>query len=219
MEYRDYKKFHNEELANDFIQLLQDHDIGFKVSRFKSVVDPLYSGHNPIDLDITVKIRKADFAKVDAILETISNSNLAMIDNDHYLFDFSDEELFDVITRPDEWSRLDYRLSIQILKSRGKELDDDLIKSLKNQRLRDLSKPESSQTPWIMIGYFLSFLGGLLGLFIGYHLVTNRKTLPDGQIVFGYNESDRKNGKIILVLGIVSLIIWTFILKFKLNTA
>jgi len=112
------------------------------------------------------------------------------------------------LTRPDEWSPIDYKLSIALLRERGKSIDQDLILSLKKQRLNDLSKTESSQVPWIILGYFVSILGGIIGVAIGLHLMTSKKSLPDGKKIYSYKDSDRKHGGIIFSIGILFLFLW-----------
>src|SRR5262249_41326300 len=60
---------------------------------------------------------------------------------------------------------------------------------------------------WVIIGYLASFLGGLLGMFIGSVLVSAKKALPGGEIAYVFNARSRKHGKIILYLSSVVLIL------------
>lgn len=47
---------------------------------------------------------------------------------------------------------------------------------------------------------------------MGWHLYTLKKTLPNGEKVFIYNNQDRKHGWKIFILGITGLIFWMIIL-------
>ncbi len=208
MEFVKYRSFHDQKLAEEFIGILKENNIRYEVSELKSNLDTLYTGSNPMDYEIEIRIDQVDFEKVNEFWEDDLKVDMNSIDENHYLFQFSDEELFAVLLRPDEWSPLDYKLSIEILRQRGKNLDEDLISSLKKQRLDDLSRPESSQVPWIIVGYFASFLGGLIGIGIGLHLMTSKKVLPDGRKIPTYIDSDRKQGKVIFGLGVFFLIFW-----------
>ena len=67
------------------------------------------------------------------------------------------------------------------------------------------------QIGWIAFGYLCAFGGGAIGVFTGWHLMTLKKTLPDGRKVYVYSSNTRKHGQRILLIGIPSLIIWTFI--------
>jgi hypothetical protein len=191
--------------VDDLVELLNNHKIQFEIENY-----PI-NFNSSLNVDINtiefiVKIKKIDFEKVDKLeikhFEKIIND----IDKDYYLFDFSDNELIEIIKNSDEWSKLDFILAKKILKSKGVNIDANVINEFKNQRLEKLSKPEKSQTIWVLIGYTSAFTGGLFGLLIGYHLLTHKKTLPNGDKIFDYNEKDRKHGERILILGIVILI-------------
>lgn len=86
---------------------------------------------------------------------------------------------------------------------RGKNIDSDVLASLKKERLQILAKPEEPQKSWITVGYIFSILGGFLGIIIGYLLWTSKKTLPNGERIYSYNENDRKHGKTIFILGLI----------------
>ena len=73
----------------------------------------------------------------------------------------------------------------------------------KEDKIETLKKPDEPQTFWIGIGYFFAIMGGLLGVFIGWFLTTHKKTLPDGERVYGYSESDRIHGRRIFWIGVV----------------
>ena len=78
-----------------------------------------------------------------------------------------------------------------------------MLASLKKERLNILSKPEENQRPWIIAGYLFSFLGGGIGIVIGYSLWTSKKTLPNGERIYSYNNADRKQGKTIFIIGLI----------------
>jgi hypothetical protein len=143
------------------------------------------------------------------------NQALEHVSPDHYLFQFTDQELYDVLGKPDEWNELDYKLSAKILKDRGKEVDEQTIKKLKQDRINALATPERGGDLWIAIGYVSALCGGFLGIFIGWHLSSFKKTLPDGRRVKAYTPSARQHGSIILFIGLVVLISWISFLIVK----
>ena len=89
--------------------------------------------------------------------------------------EFTDEELYDVLLKSDEWNKFDYTLAQKLLSDRGKSIDEELLNSLKKQRLEDLAKPDEGQKPWIIAGYFLALLGGFIGLIIGLFSMDRKK--------------------------------------------
>jgi hypothetical protein len=207
MEFLTYKKFYEQERAEGVASLLKENGIQFEITEDRESLDPWLIGDKNFNRYYFVKIRKEDFIKADALLINESSKELETVDKDHYLFQFTDEELFDILTKPDEWNEFDYQLSKKILKERGKEINPETIELLKKQRIRELATPETGQKNWIYAGYLFSLLGGLLGIFIGWHLSTFKKTLPNGERVFGYAKEDRRHGTRILWIGIVMFII------------
>src|SRR5687767_8283569 len=192
MEFLTYKKYHEQERVDALTQILTENGIEFEITEDRESLDSLY-GDKHFSRQFFVKIKRDDFAKADAALAHVTIAELETVDKDHYLYGFSDEELFDILSKPDEWNEFDYQLSKKILNERGKEINTDTIELLKKQRIKELAKPEEQQKAWIYAGYLLALLGGLIGIFIGLHLNTFKKTLPNGQRVYGHTAEDRQH--------------------------
>lgn len=207
-EFITYKKFNNKKSAEKFGQLLENEKIEFTLEDNSVVFDVSFANNN-LGSEFCVKISKNYFEKVDEILEKNSEEEVQKVPRDYYLLSFSDDELIDVITKSDEWSAFDVALSKKLLKEKGREVTPQEIEAIKANRLLELSKPEKSQKGYITAGYILAVLGGWLSVFIGWHLLTYKKTLPNGEKVFAYSESDRRQGNRIFILGILFLILWT----------
>ncbi len=195
-----FRTFSSKRAAIELQNLLSNHNIISK------------SGDNIPSADVTfvnstvhhqyeVRIAQADFEQAEALL--YADIDVESIDKSHYLFKFNDNELYDILRKPDEWNPLDYKLAQHILIQRGKTIDENLLTSLKNERLADLSEPEKNQPLWIMAGYILAFGGGFLGLIVGYILRSSKKSLPNGERIFAYSVSDRKHGLYILVIAAI----------------
>jgi hypothetical protein len=201
-----YKKYNDQQQAESLAELLHEKGIAYEITEDRDNLASFY-GDNQFRRDFYVKIRKEDFEKADSILLAIGARELETVDKDHYLFGFTDEELFDILRKADEWNELDFLLAKKILKERGKEINDDTVALLKKERINELSKPEQGHRIWLYIGYISAIFGGLLGIFIGWHLMTFKKTLPNGQRVYGFNASDRIHGSIILIIGSIVFLI------------
>jgi hypothetical protein len=171
--------------------------------------------NNEIDKDFRVKLKPEDFERANIFLQQQAAKDLADIDPNYYIFDFSDEELKEIIEKQDEWSSLDFLLAQKILRERGVEVNVEQIQTLKAKRIEELSEPEKSPKLLIVSGYVLAFIGGLLAIVIGAYLRNHKKTLPNGERVFGYAIADRAHGERILILGILGLIISAAIQFFK----
>ncbi|WP_347923681.1 hypothetical protein [Pontimicrobium sp. SW4] len=200
--YSIFRKFSTLEQATELKDLLNENGIESILADNVPPVDVTFSG-STLNNQVEIRIKQSDFKKAEEILEKNAEELIDQIDKDYYLFEFTDEELYEVLLKSDEWNAFDYTLAQKILKQRGKSVDKELLNSLKNERLKDLAKPEGNQKPWIIGGYVFSILGGFLGLIIGYFLWTSKKTLPNGQKVYSYSENDRKHGKYIFYIGLI----------------
>lgn len=212
-EFITYEKFATVPELKEFVELLQTHNIPYELEDDVQLFDASFANiqHHR---DYRIQLLPEDFERVNEIRNNIAISELDQVDADYYLFDFTNEELIDLISKQDEWSPFDYQLAQKILKARGQEVSTKEINKLKDQRIAELSEPEKHNPFWIVIGYIFSALGGLFGIIIGWYIVFSKKTLPNGQRIYTYNESDRKHGKIILIIGIPILVIVVLIRLF-----
>ncbi len=151
----------------------------------------------------SVKLPGQDFLRAERALEQDAERRIADIGADHYLFSFSTEELMDVLRKADEWNALDRALARKLLAERGHPVEEASIPHLEQARLNELAEPMGPQTRRVVIGYVLATLGGFLGIFLGQHLNTAKKTLPNGARVYVYNAEDRSHGKWIFFIGTV----------------
>jgi hypothetical protein len=202
-----FQKFNDQYSAKQFGKLLSDQNIKYVLEDNSLSFDPTFANNN-FGTEYCIKIKNDDFEKVNILLEEKSEIEISEIDKDYYLLSFSDEELIDVIAKSDEWNKFDVSLAKKLLRDRGQEITPLKIEEIKKQRITELSKPEKSQSGYIILGYITALLGGLLGVFVGWHLLTYKKVLPDGNRVYVYSENDRKQGNRILILGLVFFIFW-----------
>lgn len=208
--YVTYKKFPDAPSARGLQQFLIENGIECLFVDTSPEMGSAMMGD--LNKEYEVQLKPEQFEPADKLLESYAETMLASLPEDYYLLSFTDEELYDVILKHEEWSEFDYALARKLLTERGKTIDEALIKSLRKQRMDDLAKPEGNQHAWIIAGYALSVLGGFFGFITGYVLWTSKKTLPNGQIVPTYGEGDRKHGKIIFGLGIILLIVYVAII-------
>jgi hypothetical protein len=205
-EFITYQKFDDPALAEALTDLLEENVIPYQVDEQSFNFDPSFVLSNA-KKEYAVKIKGEDFELVRELLENHETQNIEEVEVDYYLFSFTDEELMEVVTKADEWSAFDVVLAKKILADRGKAVSDETIEKIHEERIEALRKTDPPQSFWITIGYVVALLGGILGIFIGWHIYTFKKTLPDGERVYGYRAKDRKEGKTIFYLGIIVLVI------------
>jgi hypothetical protein len=200
MELVTYKRFFEHEQVAAMVDLLKENGIEYEVTEDRESLDSLY-GQKEFRQQYFVKIKKEDFKKVDSILIHHSTKDLDKVDKDHYLFSFTNDELHEILSKPDEWNEFDFLLAQRILNDRGEQVGEEKLQKLKAERIKELAKPDEGNRGWIYAGYVFAFLGGLLGIFIGWHLSTFKKTLPNGDKVYGHTVADRAHGNRILIIG------------------
>jgi hypothetical protein len=207
-EFLPIRNFSQEDHFIDLLDLLESHHIPYQTEVYRQRIDPISMVTLPPEF--IVKVQSGHFSEVYVLLDKQAARAVVQADEDHYLFEFKDEELFDILASPDEWSAYDYQLARRILSERGIDIDAKLLNLLKKSRMEVLAQPEQKQTTYLGVAYLFSFLGGIIGIVIGWNLVTARKTLPNGQQIYAYRESDRRHGRRIMALGVIMIVVWLF---------
>ncbi|MHB1278751.1 MAG: hypothetical protein ACYC1Q_10165 [Bacteroidia bacterium] len=208
MDSATYKKYRSEEEALELIVLLKSAGIDYAVENLAPPVDITFTGGNQLEDKIAIKLSLADFERADLILRENATESIELIDKNHYLFGFSDSELIDILKNYDQWSMTDYLLAQKILEERGISISDEQLQDLKNKRIAEFSLPEKGHEGWLIFGFISAIFGGIIGILIGYHHFTFKKTIPTGEQVFAYDPETRARGKRIFTIGVVSFILW-----------
>jgi hypothetical protein len=203
-----FRKFQDPALAEEIAGLLKGRAIECEIETNDHYFNPSFVA-DPINQGMTdLKLQPQDFAKADQALADYYKAQLDTVDKDYYLFGFSDQELIEIIAKPDEWGPFDYQLAQKILADRGQEITPQRVQLLRQQRIADLKEPEPGGSLWILIGYLSAILGGAIGIIIGALLINFKKTLPNGERVYNYREQDRRHGKIIIGISVISIFAW-----------
>ncbi len=200
-----FRKFPTLEEAKQLTELLDKNKVPYKLEDYSNQADITFMGQN-LDLKVIIKAKIADFPKIEKLIDSENKITLDQVEKEHYLFDFTNEELTEILIKPDEWSNYDYKVAELILKNRGIVISEEFIENIKKQRYYALNKKETYSSTWIIIGYISAFLGGLLGFAIGLGLWLMKKKLPNGDKVYIYDDNYRLHGKRITILGLIMTI-------------
>jgi hypothetical protein len=203
-----FQQFNDPALAENLVDLLVENEIAYEVEEEILAINPLTAINNELTKVYRVRINADDFTRVNQLIKEQNDQYINDVEKDYYLFDFTNDELTEILEKEDEWSSFDHELAKKILIDRRVDVNIVKLSAISESRLSKLRQPDPPQTFWIYAGYFVALLGGLLGIFIGWHLSSHKKTLPNGEQIYAYNENDRKHGRIIFYLGISCFIIW-----------
>lgn len=205
-----YKQFQTAEQALELTDLLDAHKIPFETEDASFGVSDYIMGQDH-NYNFLVKILPEDFTTVNDLLENQAVLMAESAGTDHFLHSFSNEELLDVISKPDEWAPMEKEVAKKALTERGIIVNAQLEEALEARRIQEISTPEKGSNTWTTIGYISAFLGGILGIFIGLNLWTSKKRLPNGEVIYVYTEEDRQHGKKITLIGMCMMLLWIYI--------
>ena len=205
-----YRSFNDKAIATELYQTLKQKDIDVVWEDTEGFFDASFA-HNEFLNIYYVKLKQEDFRKADEILMQMAIDTKHEPIGDYYLLSFSNEELIDVLKKPDEWNEFDRYWARKILKEKGIEVSDMEVEQAKTERLTELTRPWSVDKLWIICVVCL-WLAALLSIhiylaiavvFISAYISLSKKTLPDGLRVNAFSAGDRLVGKIVLVAGVL----------------
>lgn len=199
-ELRTLAKYRDPELARPISEMLDRRGIPFVLEDASVALDVTFTG-SPYIKEYLLRVPETYFRKAQKIWEEESEELIQGIGEDHYLYAFSDEELWEVLEKADEWSKLDFVLAKKILRDRGNEVEERKLQQFEEARIKELGKQSKASTEWLLIGFAFAILGGFIGMMIGYNFQF-KKTLPNGKQVYAYDEASRKKGMMIFYLGL-----------------
>jgi hypothetical protein len=209
-----YRTFNYKPDATEMYEKLSQQGLKVELER---VENELISDKHKVIGIFYIKLYKEDFLKADRVLfEELNASNL-QLPADYYLFSFSDNELYDVLKRPDEWNELDRFWAQKLLKERGIDVNVEIIEP-------DRSKMAEAKKPWILNKYWLlipllfflycyrtlNFAASIGTILIGLYIWLGTKTMSNGEQVKAFSPTDRLLGRIVIIASgivIISIIL------------
>lgn len=203
MEFTTYQSFPEIKDAQYLIGVLIENNVEFKVEENAPDINPIFVGTKS-DFKVVVKILPIEFERVNELMKTSEEVQLSNIDKDHYLLKFTDEELMEIILKPDEWNNFDYQAAKLLLQERGTKVTEVMETGIKKKRSEELTGTKEAGGAWIIIGYISAFLGGFVGIAIGIYLLTTFKRLGDGTKHYVFIKNNRDHGRAIMIIGIVA---------------
>lgn len=213
-----FREFLNVEEANDLAQLLEKNNILYSLEKPQVLIDKAIVGTTILP-KVVLKILPRDFERVNKMLAEIIEQQV--IPDNHYLLEFSDLELFEVIKNPDSWNIEDVTVARKILVSRGFEVTNEQLEELQEQRFEELKAGKEGSLSWmifyavcVVLGViFLHPLFMIAGVGMGLYYWRDKRRDPKGAPYFTFDKKTRIAGQIIFYLG-MALMIVLFILLF-----
>lgn len=204
------KEFQDRELLGDYVDLFEKAEIPFSVEDSKPRFDATFANDESRRY-YRINVAPVNLGSALELCERMDQKIMAELPDDYYLFQFSDEELRDILVRSFEWNSLDVMLAKKLLIERGVPFSEDKIAAERQEITDELDAPEKGDTLLVVCGYIFCLLGGLLGLMIALTILTSQKTTHDGHRIPRYSAGTKKHAQRMLVafsIGVIFALIY-----------
>lgn len=200
------KEFQDRELLGDYVDLFEKAEIPFSVEDSKPRFDATFANDESRRY-YRINVAPVDLGSALELCERMDQKILTELPDDYYLFQFSDEELREVLVRSFEWNSLDVMLAKKLLIERGVPFSEGTITFQREELLDELDAPEKEDTVIVVCGYIFCFLGGFFGLLIALSILNSKKTTRDGFRIPRYNDQTRSHAKNMLLIFVGIIVI------------
>jgi|GEM_PF-2192627 len=206
--------FREEEDLKFFTEIFDDCNVDYKIDNPQSLSDNTLAtaygvqvAEDAMQYKFMLMVAEDDFERAQAELRSHITEYFrnAGTEENSLLNDFSDEELLDVIKKPDEWSIEDIAIAQSLLDKHGKHVSDEVVETYRQKRLEEVRKPKFGGYVTIIIGYIFAFLGGIIGIFLAASLL-GKKRIFNGEKVYVYDKTTRTNAIVYLIISILVII-------------
>jgi hypothetical protein len=208
-----YRTFIDPEMAEELTRVLDEHGIPYRVERAKPPVDLAFTADQTHER-VLFSIPPDLFVSADRAQESMTPAE-GNIDEDHYLNDFSDDELIEVLHKAREWHPADVTTARRLLASRGVDIEEAKVAEQQAKHLEKQRQPIRASFALIAVGFIFSLLGGLIGLGIGWSLVSMKERDATGKTYHRYDHRSRDLGRCMIFLGLAALPVWWFFGKYR----
>jgi len=225
-----FQEFETRAEADALAEQLKAHDIPATVEQNRNLLDQNIIGRQYNNY-ILVKIKGEDFARAQKVLLDATEVDMSQLPENYMLLSFTNDELIDVLAKPDEWGPFNYKLALMLLERKGVAIDDRKTEELQHAHLLEASTRRSLGPAHLLFGYgftiicilaivlknktallLLSYFYGLpifIGFVLGMVFRFTRRTLPDGSRIYSYDDSARKHGLFMLLLSTIVMVLLT----------
>ncbi|QEC45270.1 hypothetical protein [Pseudobacter ginsenosidimutans] len=202
-----YSRFYTKEEAEEFAALLDANNILFDAERLRTPLDNIYLGEDS-EPKYIVKVMQEDFGKVESLVKKEMEKQVDELPADYYLFQFSNEELLEVLQKSEDWNHLDQTLAKRLLQQRNVRTDGLAVLAVFNEE--EINGKERISTTTLVITYLLAIIFAIVGMLIGALMITAKRTMKDGSKMPLYDNWTVNQGWIVFNIGLVRTLIFLY---------
>jgi hypothetical protein len=203
-EFTEIRRFVSMDMIEQVVEILDDNHIEHKIEDTSYAFDITFT-NSQTNIEYILKVRNEDAERAEALLN--SNFTNDLNDEEYHLNAFSDEELSEVVTNPDEWSSYDVEYARKLISKRGIKINEKEISLTKEKKLEELQQGIKAKAVVLFFGYLLSITGGLLGLIVAINLRYTKNVRAGGEKFYYYDKESRLHGAyMLMIFGVWALI-------------
>ncbi len=218
-----FRDFFNEEQATAFSELLDLHNVPFKIEPVKTILDSTITGAGLLPHSI-LKIKAKDFTTVNQLLSEKALADKAFIEG-HYFQGYEASELMEVVQKPDEWNAEDVAVAKYLLGVQGIPISEDKLQSIEEERRKSYERGKSFHVGTGLFYISMVVLTAVLfnnllwigGIGLGWYYWMDKSVYVDGKSYFTYDPKGRNIGKFIFIAACLALVLSFFVPAFIIS--
>lgn len=204
--YSTYRRFTDAEEAEALTAILDRYQVPYRIDREKPPVDLSFNPDRTHER-ILIFVPRELFGEADRALAAVAEAS-PELEEDHYLHDFSDDELKGVLFHSHEWSPGDGVAARKLLETRGVKVSEEEVERRRQESLTVSHQPVRGSAWLLAAGFLFALLGGVLGVVLGWSFLTMKDTDASGKEHLHYDERTRDLAKCIVLIGAISMVGW-----------
>jgi len=212
-EMKKYKSFESVEIAQLLTELLDESKTSYELRNSEGKIED-FDPSRRYDV-IEVWIDKDQFDSIDGLIEEKANSELDTVADDYFIFEFSNDELRDVLINAHEWSPLDLALANKLLKERGEPFDKEELEKIRKEKIAESALARNISKGRKIVGLIAALLFPLIGIITALVYLLASKDDLSGKKVPKYGEPTKKHGKIVITIALFGTALLVAIICFS----
>lgn len=226
--FETYQSFFNPEEAQPMVQLLKEQEIPYRLEHHPIFVEEQIGLENKTEASWALRIPTDYFAQVNELLEQMA-AQITEVPQGHYLHQFDNQELQELIEHADEWTKQDVHFAKLLLKERVGHSAVANAEWAADQKQQALRAGKEGSLGWIYTYWVISVLGTLLlnpiflmvGLGMGWFYWRDQTVGVNGDKFYTFTTRTRNLGRMSFYLGLglflLSIVVWVSVGKSSLG--
>jgi uncharacterized membrane protein YidH (DUF202 family) len=197
--YTPFKIYLSAEQAEDTVFVLRKNGVDCEIEYPRTRFSAINQGDGSTGVYRVMLRSDTDMPAARTALLAANEAAILHLPKDYYLFQFTNEKLYNVLVEGDEWGELDQFLAEKLLIERGVTIDKTALASA--QAARETEPTERISTAMLMSSVILCLFCGFIPLIMGLNYYFSTKQAKNGGSYYTYDAYSRKMGLIMAAIS------------------